>query len=135
MVLKGNAEINSYQREKTLRLQPGSGVMVAPLMDSESYLPEQFTIEFDVMYEENGLNFKYHNMLEVFFQQKEGKRDKHSFVFSTRWAEGSVLGVSRNYYQVFPKELVASLKTANQWHHFAIYINKNIGKTYIDDTA
>lgn len=131
MVLQGNAEINSFQGEKTLRLQSG-GVTVAPLMNSDSYLPEQFTIEFDVMYEENEFNFKYHTNFEVVFQKHEEKRDVVSFFFTTRWSEGSVLGTSKGTFQPFPKDLVTSLKSVNKWHHFAIYVNKNIGKTYID---
>ena len=132
MVLKGNAEINSYQGEKTLRLQPGGGITVAPMMNSDTYLPEQFTIEFDVMYEENEFNFKYHTFLEVVFQKLEGKRDVNSFYFTTRWGDGSVFGVSKSTYKAFPEDLAKSLKSADQWHHFAIYVNKNIGKTYID---
>jgi len=48
---KGNAEIQSYEGEKILHMDEGGYVTVTPLINTENYLPEQFTVEFDMMYE------------------------------------------------------------------------------------
>src|SRR5437763_12421389 len=46
----GNAEIQTQDGEKILHLEANSFATVAPLMNSDNYLPEQFTLEFDMMY-------------------------------------------------------------------------------------
>src|SRR5690606_35539293 len=64
---KGNAEIQSYEGEKILHLNAGGYVTVTPLMDNNAYLPEQFTLEFDMMYENDKDYFAYTNDFMVRF--------------------------------------------------------------------
>jgi OOP family OmpA-OmpF porin len=47
----GTAEIESYEGEKVLHLQRDAKTAVEPSMNTDQYLPEQFTLEFDVLYE------------------------------------------------------------------------------------
>ncbi|WP_344981270.1 hypothetical protein [Compostibacter hankyongensis] len=73
---KGNAEIQSYEGQKLLHMAAGTRGMVSPLMNSSSYLPEQFTVEFDMMYENPDDNyFRYVNSFAVEFRDSI---DKHS---------------------------------------------------------
>lgn len=130
----GNAEINSYESEKILHLNPDCNATVSPLMNSDHYLPEQYTLEFDMMYEnpneKNGDNyFAYVSDFSVNFRKRDDNNFRgypaYSFVID---------GVSRIKFGDNNAGSIALQQevTGNAWHHIAIYIRKNIGKVYID---
>ncbi len=133
-LIEGNAEIQSYEDEKILRIQAGSHEVVAPLINSDHYLPEQFTIEFDMMYENDGDRFAYVNGFSVQFRKPGDNNFGNWPMFrfyidnNTRGALGPVNASTVD----FPSPLAQSMKTLNEWHHVAIYIRNNIGKAYID---
>jgi outer membrane protein OmpA-like peptidoglycan-associated protein len=130
----GNAEINSYEGEKILHLNPDCHATVSPLMNSDHYLPEQYTLEFDMMYEnpdeKNGNNyFPYVSDFNVEFR----KRDDNNYGGSPAY-RFTIDGVSKIRFGNNNAGYIALQQevTGNAWHHIAIYIRKNIGKVYID---
>ena len=133
-VEKGNAEIQTFEGEKIMHLGKDGKVVLSPLMNSDSYLPEQFTVEFDMMMDDDGSN----NYPDVISLQLREAGDK-SFTSSPA-CEFTILRNSSamlGYYQSagtqeLPSQLSASLNVPNTWHHVAVYIHKNIGKAYVD---
>ena len=134
-VLNGNAEIQSFDSGKILHLQKDGNATVAPLMNSENYLPEQFTLEFDMMYENEGSYFRYASDFNVAFR-KAGDKNYYSgalFAFKVDGVSKVKLGPEGGSgAQSIPDGLLKSFGMGNTWHHIAIYVRKNIGKAYID---
>lgn len=132
-VNNGNAEIQDDNGEKVLHIDKGSGATITPLMNNDHYLPEQFTIEMDMMYENDGNQFSFNTFrIEL---RKPGERNLSAtppynlmIVSNTQYEWG---GVNAVRYQL-PEELKQSLTTPGTWHHIAIYVRKNIAKGYID---
>lgn len=133
-VKSGNAEIQSYNGEKVLHLQADGNATIEPLMSSGNYLPEQFTLEFDMMYENNDSYFKYVNDFEVQFRKPDDDNYKMNpfFRFVIENNSKTVFGNESAGRQNLQEVLSKSVNTGNVWHHVAIYIRKNIGKAYID---
>jgi len=134
IIKKGNAEIQTFNGEKILHLQADGGATVAPLMSSENYLPEQFTLEFDMMYENEGSYFAYASDFNVTFRTPDENNYYGGalYTFTINNTSRVKFGDRKAGSQEFPKELQKSVGTGNTWHHIAIYVRKNIGKAYID---
>jgi OOP family OmpA-OmpF porin len=130
----GNAEIQSFNGEKILHLEANGGAMVSPLMSTETYLPGQFTIEFDMMYENEASYFQYVNDFQVQFRDASDQNFKGAPIFNFVIDNNSrsIFGGVGTGTQNFSEALTKSMNIGNIWHHIAIYINKNIGKAYID---
>lgn len=131
---EGNAEIQTYEGEKFLHVDAGSHEVVSPLMNSDHYLPEQFTMEFDIMYENNDDYFRYSNSFEVQFR-KRGDNNYGNYpiyIFSIENNGGAIWGPPGTHMVRFPEPLDKSLHTNNGWHHVAIYVRGQVGKVYID---
>lgn len=88
-------------------------------MTGTNYLPDQFTIEFDVKNEKAGLE---HLNLK-FGDGDENIRDIGLAYDGISWTTGSILP---------PKDLHLNYDCPMQWHHIAIAVNKNQGKIYVD---
>lgn len=133
-IRSGNAEIQSYNGEKILHLQADGDATIEPLMSSGNYLPEQFTLEFDMMYENDASYFKYVNDFEVQFRKPDDNNYKNwpFFRFVIENNSRSIFGNQSAGSQAFQEDLSKSVNTGNVWHHIAIYVRKNIGKAYID---
>ena len=131
----GIAEIQTDNGEKVLHLDKGNKTVVSPLMNSNTYLPEQFTVEFDMnMDNENAAS--YPDAIAVQFRTENDNNfsASPSCEFVIHWNSQSAFGNYRTAsFQDFPKELTAAIKTPETWHHVAIYVHKNIGKAYIDE--
>ena len=131
---EGNAEIQTYEGEKFLHVDAGSHEVVSPLMDSDHYLPGQFTMEFDIMYENDDDRFKYANSFEVQFR-KRGDNNYGNYPlykFSVENNGGAIWGPPGTQMVRFPAPLANSMNTNNTWHHVAVYVRQQIGKVYID---
>lgn len=132
---KGNAEIQSYEGEKILHLDKGGRVIVAPLMSNDDYLPEQFTMEFDMMYENERNYFAYVNDMIVRFYAKGDENFEgyglyeFNIISNSRTSLGSHSASGQQVNEVLNK----ALNTNNVWHHIAIYVRKNIAKAYINE--
>lgn len=133
-LIEGNAEIESEDGEKLLRMEPGSHEVVSPLMNSDHYLPDQFTLEFDMMYETNDERFAYVNDFTVQFR-KAGDHNFGNwplFQFTIDNNTRGFLGPANGQSTDFPDPLAQPMRTVEKWHHVAIYVRKNIGKAYVD---
>lgn len=49
LINDGTVEIQSFNNEKVLFVPKDANVSMIPYMDSDSYLPEQFTLEFEIL--------------------------------------------------------------------------------------
>jgi outer membrane protein OmpA-like peptidoglycan-associated protein len=130
----GNAEINSYEGEKILHLNPDCNATVSPLMNSDHYLPEQYTLEFDMMYEnpdeKKGDNYFAHvSDFSVNFRTRDDKnyRGYPLYKFIIEGVSKIKFGNNNTGSIALQQDI-----TGNAWHHIAIYIRKNLGKVYID---
>jgi len=141
LINDGNAEIQTFKGEKVLYIPANVSVSMIPDIDKDSYLPEQFTLEFDVLSNEeyNGLP-----VIELYFRAPEHKNLSwsHTGKFYVQLAGfGTEQGTSA--FQVmnessiyggapvqFPQAAVNTAK--DNWRRFSLYVNKNIGKVYID---
>lgn len=133
-VKKGNAEIQSYQGEKILHLNAGGYVTVSPLMDSDNYLPEQFTLEFDMMYENPRDDyFDSFNDFNVYFYNAEDQNyEGYGLARLTIHSNSqTAFGDYKASLSNVSEEVKTALNTNNIWHHIAIYVRKNIAKAYI----
>lgn len=122
---KGQMDIQTEDGEKVVHVPKGPGASFTPRMANATSVPEQFTIEFDFKDETNGIsgvsvNFGYrvgtYGPDDV--MQGVGFQDVRA-----NWKMGDA---------EYPEDLKAATKKPMEWHHFAIAINKNIGKAYID---
>lgn len=131
-IKSGNAEIQLFENEKILHMDAGGNVALAPLMSNETYLPEQFTVEFDMTYENKDDYFRHTTDFAVEFRKSDDNNYKSYPLYGFKlvtgsqclWGTGSVIHLS--------DEIAKSLTLPNVWHHVAIYIRGNIGKVYLD---
>ena len=58
-LIKGSAEIKTFEGEKVISF--GNYAIITPLMDSNNYLSEEFTLEFDAYFDviEKSINYHY----------------------------------------------------------------------------
>lgn len=131
-IKKGTAEIQTFNGEKILHLQPDANTTVEPLMSTNHYLPQQFTLEFDVMYENNDTYFRYSSDFRVGFNKREDENYYNGGVYAFVIYNVSKCSLGNTGIQNFPAALVNSFGSGNTWHHVAIYVRNNIGKAYID---
>ncbi len=132
--LRGNAEIETYKGEKVLHINSGNNVCIIPVMDGGTYLPKQFTVEFDFLY--NAGNPSEFNQIEMNFYKPNRDRDYiasnygdyHFLIYEAEQIDFGKTIQGRK----LQKPVVNSLKVPYKWHHIAIYIHGNIGKVYID---
>lgn len=141
LVNDGNVEVQTYNGEKVLLVPKNANLSMVPAMKTNNYLPEQFTLEFDVL--TNGDGSESSN-IELYFRTPEnaGLRwsgDAKYYIrlqgisgsqpnvdFTVNLADGNSFGG----YRQFPD---AAVKNQNDlWRRVAIYVNKNIGKVYVD---
>jgi len=103
-------------------------------MNSLHYLPDQFTMEFDILFE--GLQpGKFDPMMDFLVNfHMPGDENYNGYPkYSFRLA-----GTDRYYWggqpmQPIPAAVKTALATPGVWHHVAIYMNKALGKVYIDE--
>lgn len=134
-IQKGNAEIQSYDGEKILHLDAGGYVTLTPLMTTENYLPEQFTVEFDMMWENDQDYFAYVNDFWLqFYKEDDGNYEGYGLYEFTIHSNSDIyLGKHGSNRTVVKEALKNALNTNNVWHHIAFYVRNNIAKAYINE--
>ena len=128
----GTAEMQSYKGEKVLHLQPDAKTAVEPLMNTDHYLPEQFTLEFDMMYENEDSYFRYASDFRVGFLKRGDNNFYNGGIYSFVIHNTSQCSFGKTGTQNFPEPLTKSIGNGSSWHHIAIYVRNNIGKVYVD---
>ncbi len=122
----GQMDIQQEDGENVIHVPKGSGATMTPRMSNDTYMPDQFTVEFDFKNEGFGVA---HLMVDfgsrVYYAAKEGIMPGMTFGTdnSINWTLGDVN---------FPEGLDVNYNHPMQWHHIAIAINKTVGKVYID---
>ena len=142
LITSGNAEIQTYKGEKVLVAPAQGEPYMMPYMKDNAYLPEQFTMEFDVL--SNGISHADGSEIILYFREKEkaGSGDATAPIRVTlSYLSGDKNQASQGFevykgddwvgsFQNFPEAAVNP--TQDNWRRVAIYVNKNIGKLYID---
>ena len=142
---EGNAEIQTYKGEKVLFIPAGGRTFMNPSVKEKSYLPEQFTLEFDIL-SNGGLGTTIDNSdIVLYFREKGETLGAYgSAIAAIRISLAAVSGdqatfglnfndedgESKGTHQNFSKEAINT--TQDNWRRVAIYVNKNIAKLYID---
>ncbi|MDE3184736.1 MAG: OmpA family protein [Bacteroidota bacterium] len=121
----GQVDVQQEDGENVIHVPTGPGATFTPRMTKETYMPDQFTVEFDFKNEKFGLNhFSVDFGNRVYYAQDPAIMPGVSFTNSdVTWTLGDV---------EFPKDLHADGDYPMVWHHIAIAINKNVGKVYVD---
>jgi flagellar motor protein MotB len=129
-LLSGSAEVASLGGENVIHLTHNNSI-VLPLMDKKDFLPEAFTIEFDVFFEEDG-SYRSDIYKIRFFQgtHSSAKIDgKKISSVDIKWNEvkmGQFGGKTKSF-----KEEKKNWKP--KWKHIAISFNKRSLKLYMDE--
>lgn len=126
ILANGQMDIQTMDNENTIHVPKGSGATMTPRMTNTTYMPDQFTVEFDFKNEGFGVGH-----LMVDFGQRVyysgGEDIIPGITFGTdntvTWTLGDVH---------FPEGLNVNYDHPMQWHHIAIAINKTVGKVYVD---
>ncbi|HQV05697.1 MAG TPA: OmpA family protein [Chitinophagaceae bacterium] len=124
-ILDGQIDIQAVDGENVIHIPKGAGATFTPRMEKQTYMPDQFTIEFDFKNENFGIN---HLSVDfgnrVYYAQDPAIMPGISFYSSSlTWSLGDM---------DYPADLQTGTDKPMIWHHFAIAINNNIGKAYID---
>jgi OmpA-OmpF porin, OOP family len=122
----GQMDVQMEEGEQVIHVPKGEGAIMNPRMTNQTYMPDQFTVEFDFKNDNFGvahLNVDFGN--RVYYSGGEGLIPGLSFGSGTSvaWTLGDV---------EFPDGLDLGTDKAKTWHHIAVAINKNQGKVYID---
>ena len=113
-------DVQSVNNEHVIHVPTGSGCTFSPRMAGKDYLPEQFTVEFDLKNERFGL-------AHISFNFGSTDNTIKDMIFGDgggiTWTTGDI---------EFPPSLQVSADFPMTWHHIAIAINKTAGKVYVD---
>lgn len=146
MIDGGNVEIQTYKGEKVLFIPAGERVYLSPMMKEKSYLPRQFTVEFDML--SNGFSNTDASEITLYFREKDdvvgtygsatapikislsaisGKDQNPQYGFMVYKNDGDEVGGG---HRNFPSQAVDAKQ--DNWRRAAIYVNENIGKLFMD---
>jgi len=121
-MMSGNAEIARFGKEKVLLFYNSSGTEFKPLFKEKEYLPDAFTIEFDIYFDElatdRDSNFK------IFFND-----DQYHPIAIKTWYP---FRITYKKFE-FKTSKYAQVRNFNGWHHIAISYHKGYLKMYFDE--
>ena len=122
---EGQMDVQQEDGQNVIHVAKGSGATFTPRMTGETYMPDQFTVEFDFKNEAFGVNhFSVDFGSRVYYAQDPAIMPGIEFDdASLTWTLGGV---------DFPADLHVNYDYPMIWHHIAIAINKNAGKVYVD---
>lgn len=143
MIDEGAGEVQTFKGEKVLFVPSPGQLWMRPAMKESSYLPSQFTFEFDVLSNGVGGSTAGTSRITLYFrsadQDKMGASavvlaslqgisgDEGFYGFEAMDEAGNVSGTG---FHAFPAK--ANHPATDNWRHVAVYVNKNIAKLYID---
>lgn len=122
----GNAEVASFGGEPVINLvQTGTEIM--PLMKNKNWVPETFTIEFDVYFDSDNPNVAY----EVYLLEETNNYNES--LHGEFWDPIDIRSNAVRFktFGSVSAELDAA-GTKDQWRHVAIAFNKRSMKVYLD---
>lgn len=117
---EGQIDVQTENGENVIHIPKGVMAVFSPKMTNTSYLPDQFTVEFDAKNERFGTAH-----LGIKFGKDEDVIKEIQLIDGggLNWTSGDVEN---------PEGLNTDVEHGMTWHHFAIAVNKNQGKVYID---
>lgn len=125
ILAKGQADIQVEDGENVIHIPKGAFTLITPGFSNKLVIPDAFTIEFDFKDESYGVN-----NVNVDFGYNVGTYGPAGIMqgigFNNEFASWT-LGDAK-----YPEDLITQTKTPMHWHHYAIAVNKNKGKVYID---
>lgn len=127
-LVEGQMDVQQVGGENVIRTAKGETITFTPRMKQSGYMPDQFTVEFDIANSAWGLNhFNVDFGHRIYYSGGEGILPGIHF-------DGDAVQWTDNMTGRFPEELksVTDGDHAMQWHHIAIAVNKNTGKVYVD---
>jgi outer membrane protein OmpA-like peptidoglycan-associated protein len=129
-LLSGSAEVASLGEDNVIHLA-NNNTIVIPLMDKKDFLPEVFTIEFDVFFEEDGtIRSDYYKVRFFEGTSSYAKIDgKNVFPLDISW-DGVKMGQFDGKTSSFTEE---KKNWKPKWKHIAISFNKRSLKLYMDE--
>ncbi len=129
-LLSGSAEVASLNGENVIHFSNRNSI-IFPLMNKKDFLPEVFTIEFDVFFEDGGA--KWLDAYKIRFFEGIGNtvkiEGKYVNVIDIRWNEvkmGQFGGKTKSYVE-------EKKNWQPKWKHIAISFNKRSMKLYMDE--
>jgi outer membrane protein OmpA-like peptidoglycan-associated protein len=146
LIDEGPAEIQTYKGEKILFVPTESSLSMHPDVKGNAYLPEQYTVEFDIL--SNGGVETTIDQSEIILYFREKGVTSGAYGNATapvRITLSGISGTNATYgFEVYDQDgngkgtsgqnfsSQALNSKQDNWRHVAIYVNKNIGKLYID---
>ena len=129
-LLRGNAEVASLGRDNVIHFANNNSVII-PLMNKTDFLPEVFTLEFDVFFEEDGAFRSDYYKVRFFegtssYAKIEGK---NVFPIDISW-NAVKMGEFGGKTSSFTEE---KKNWKPKWKHIAISFNKRSLKLYMDE--
>jgi len=128
-LVKGNSEVATLNGEKVIILTAKYSNRIKPLFDSEDYLGDEFTVEYDVLIPkmEYGGIYSFTNNLFFTNNFNNPNRDVHIEIgYDPKKIDG---WAGKSDFKV---ESV-SIGTENEWHHISISYYKGKYKMYYDE--
>ncbi|HRN72559.1 MAG TPA: OmpA family protein [Ginsengibacter sp.] len=143
MIDEGAGEVQTFRGEKVLFVPSPGQLWMRPAMKESSYLPSQFTFEFDVLSNGVGGSTAGTSRITLYFRSADQDKmggstvvlaslqgisgDEGFYGFEAMDESGNVSGTG---FHAFPAK--ANRQAMDNWRHVAVYVNKNIAKFYID---
>lgn len=121
-LINGQGVLNKLQGEEAFFLTDGNYVRVAPLMKKASYLPAEFTLEFDTYLTEAAYGLRVHFL-------DAGKQDL--FAFATNSGGVDYSSEDKSLSGSFSEETKYS-NYFTKWHHYAFVFKNGQAKVYCD---
>ena len=124
----GQAVVNKWQNAPTLLLTDGNYASVSPLMKEKNYLPNDFTVEFDI----NQAGEAY--QLHVWFKNADNEEGL-GFDVNTENVVCNFLDEDKNLKNLqgtHPADK-NSENFLNKWHHVAMIYKNKLIKIYTDE--
>jgi len=126
----GSAEIASLDGETVIHFTHNNSIII-PLMDKKDFLPEVFTIEFDVFFEKDGATRT--DIYKIRFYEGKGNSAKingmNVYSINVKWNEvkmGEFGGKTESYVK-------EKKNWQPKWKHIAISFNKRSLKLYLNE--
>ena len=132
-------EVVNITGKKAIRME---GSRIQPLMEEKEYLPEEFTIEFDVLAQPAEKDSGWDGTLDLFMDGENGRR-----VFDIRMSPefhggGVYDGIGWGWGAENPngnkmegepgRQVIRKYLKPNDWNHIAISFNKRAFKLYLN---
>jgi OOP family OmpA-OmpF porin len=124
---RGQATLNMNGADKAFFITDGNYGVVAPLMKTNTYLTDNFSIEYDI--------YGNRSYMLIVFMRVPGSGNFYSSYVRASGAEWKGYGVGGDHTDSFAANLPADIADNNfdnKWHHIAIALKNDQMKIYVD---